>query len=91
MTFIVFGKAACPACHSAKFFLEKNNRSYRYFDIVEDDQALSVLRGLLPQVKTVPQIFTTNDSVTTLQDVLKVNREYVGGFSELQTYFKDNE
>jgi glutaredoxin len=89
--FVVFGKAGCPACHSAKHYLSSKNKQHIYFDLEVESNSILVLRGLLPQVKTVPQIFIVEENVTTLEQLLKVSCVPVGGFTDLQKYLEDVE
>lgn len=83
MMFVVFGKSSCPACVRAKLHLEKSQNDFLYFDIEETPNALSVLRGLVPDVKTVPQIFLLENSIESVEQMINAKYQYVGGFNDL--------
>jgi ribonucleoside-diphosphate reductase alpha chain len=71
---IVYGKPGCPYCESAKRLLEAKGMDYEYIDLVEAGKTAAEVTGR-PDVRTVPQIY--------------VEGKYVGGFTDLQAYFKD--
>lgn len=72
MSAVVYGKTNCSYCDKAIKLLNYNKIEYQYLDIHRGDGILDQLRGLLPAVKTVPQIW--------------VDDVYVGGYDDLVAY-----
>lgn len=78
MNFTIYGKPTCGYCTKAKQLLDGHNRSYTYLEVggqVTKEQ-LEVLVG--EPVKTVPQIFVSDDGIS----------RYIGGYTELVEYIK---
>jgi len=77
-TFIVYGKNNCTFCEKAKALLTSKNEQFEYLTL-DKDYTREELLELVPDAKTVPQIW------------LDVNDEtvYIGGYTELENYFKD--
>jgi glutaredoxin 3 len=70
---VIYTKKSCTYCEEAKSLLELKNIEYRELDVTRPD-ILDQLRDLVPEVKTVPQIF--------------IEGTYIGGFRELVDHFK---
>jgi glutaredoxin len=77
-TFIVYGKNNCSYCEKAKSLLTAKNEQFEYLTLDKDYTKTDLLE-LVPDVKTVPQIW------------LHVNDEtlYIGGYTDLVRHFKD--
>ena len=67
---IIYGKPSCVFCEAAKQLCMNHGISYVYKDVSETTN-LDELRLTLPNIKTVPQVFT--------EDGL-----HLGGFSEFK-------
>lgn len=79
MSFTIYGKPTCGYCTKAKQLLDEYNRTYIYREVggqVTKEQ-LEVLVGA--PVKTVPQIFVSEDGIS----------RYIGGYTELVEYLKN--
>ena len=72
----IYTKDACPFCISAKQLLEMRGVSYEEINIEHDVNGRQMLFEVLPQARSVPQIF--------------IDDQYVGGFRQLQERF-DND
>jgi len=72
---VVYGrdKPFCTYCNQAKNLLTSHNISFSYIRVGEDI-TVENLQTMIPGAKTVPQIF--------FNDIL------IGGFKELQEFFK---
>jgi glutaredoxin 1 len=73
MSYTVYGKANCTYCESAVLLLKNEKLPFRYLT-VEDQSVLAELKKLVPNVKTVPQIF--------------LGEELIGGFEEFKKHLK---
>ncbi len=69
---IVYSKKPCPYCEQAKSLLTKKGYEYKELDVLRPD-VLDQLRELVPEVKTVPQIF--------------IDGKHIGGYTDLVAYF----
>lgn len=72
MNAVIYTKTTCPFCVSAKQLLEMRGITYTEINI-EDTENRKMLMEVVPNAKTVPQIFIDN--------------EYVGGFAQLKERF----
>ena len=76
--FTVFGRPGCGFCVRAKQILEQKELPFRYIDIHEEGISQEDLEKTVGKpVRTVPQVFHGKD--------------YIGGFTELETYLKEQE
>ena len=71
MTAIVWSKDACPYCVQAKALLTQQGITYEERNITHGTWTKEQLLEAVPTARTLPQIF--------------LNKEYVGGFTELRT------
>jgi glutaredoxin len=80
MKFYLYGRTnpPCPFCKNAKQLLDSKGSDYVYIDIGKDIQ-LSEFSEMFPDQRTVPLIIVEKDG----------EREKVGGFTELDQYFKN--
>jgi glutaredoxin-related protein len=76
---IIYSKDNCPYCVKAKNMLNIKGIPYEEL-VLGRDYTKEELLELLPNVKTVPQIFLE-----------RTEREYVGGCDDLEKRFKPNE
>ena len=78
---ILFGKESCKFCKYSKNYLDSLGLKYQYLDIEEDEKNKEFMYMLKPEEapNTVPQIFVAYGDNT---------KDYIGGFSELITFFK---
>jgi len=72
---IVFGRPGCFYCDEAKKLNNVNQIKYEWKDVSEGDTKQELL-ALVPNAKTVPQIF--------------VNGKHIGGFTEYEIYVSEN-
>lgn len=70
----IYGRDNCSFCVKAKELASFYNLRYEWYDITEP-RILENLKNLLPEVKTVPQIFR--------------GEIYVGGYTEFAQYIED--
>ena len=68
----VYSSPGCTYCTQAYRLLEQNDKDYISYDIVEDEDALQLMRD--NGFRTVPQIFC--------------NGVYIGGFTDLAEHLK---
>lgn len=73
----MYSKSGCMWCEALNAFLVKRGVSFTEIKVDADIENLQELRRLLPEVKTVPQLF--------------VDGFYVGGYNDAVEYFKDKE
>lgn len=73
MKVVIYSKEKCSYCEQAKSLLTEKNIYYKELDISRPD-VLDQLKELVPEVKTVPQIF--------------IDGAHVGGYIELVAYLK---
>lgn len=71
-TAVVWGQTTCSACKTAKKLLEENNYTVDYREIDNGPWTKKDLFDILPDVRSVPQIF--------------VNEQHVGGLGGLELY-----
>ena len=74
MKAVVWSKPGCPQCVSAKQLLKTKGIEYEEKNIAEGYKIQDLLE-LVPNAKTMPQIW--------------LNEEHVGGFSDLQKKLSD--
>lgn len=72
--YVVYGRPGCAFCTKALDLLDKHEIEYEYRDVNEPDH-MYALKQLLPNVKTIPQVFTI--------------ASHIGGFDELQKELSD--
>ena len=70
---IIYGKEKCPYCEWAKDLATKLGAEFEYKD-VHTGNNLAELKSLVPDVKTVPQIF--------------IDDKLIGGYTEYLEYTK---
>ena len=75
MSVVIYGKSGCVHCDDAKDLTEKNGLQFEWKDVTVGNTKNELLL-LVPDAKTVPQIF--------------VNGKHVGGFTEYKEYSKSN-
>lgn len=73
---VVFTLPSCKFCKSAKELLNKKNLKFEELEVISDSlnmaKMMKVVKGRVHPI-TMPQIF--------------IDGKYIGGFSELETYF----
>lgn len=72
---IVWSKENCPYCVQAKRLLEGSNIQFEERKI-GDGWTKEQLLDMVPEARTVPQIF--------------LNGRYVGGYDDLRRYYEDH-
>lgn len=72
---MIYGRENCLYCSKAKELSEANGIPFDWVDVTEGDRKQELL-ALVPNAKTVPQIF--------------VNGVHVGGFTEYEEYVTEN-
>ena len=70
---VIYTKKSCSYCEEAKSLLELKNIEYRELEVTRPE-VLDQLLELVPEAKTVPQIF--------------IEGTYIGGYTELVEYLK---
>lgn len=73
---LIYSKDDCSFCDKAKTLLKDNNYSYREKNIADPDVRQELLT-ILPDVKTVPQIF--------------IDSKHIGGYTDLEKYFGEQQ
>jgi len=73
MNFIVVGRRNCSFCDKSKELIRNKGATASYYSIEESRWLLDLFRKA--DIKTVPQIWT-------------INGEYIGGYTQLETYMK---
>lgn len=76
MTAIIWSKDLCPYCREAKNLLKSSGIVFEERNISGPDWTKEQLFEVLPDVKTVPQIF--------------LHGTYVGDYSALLKYYEDH-
>ena len=76
--FIIMGKSDCQYCTKAKDLLTQKGLEFSYMNLGEDYTREELLEAV-PEAKSVPQIFMMEETTTT----------YIGGFNELDKFFKN--
>jgi glutaredoxin len=77
----IYGKTNCTWCKDAKKLAEQYNLKYEYIDVSYAD-AMKELKELLPDVKTVPQIWWHGNYIGGYQDFVQEIENTLGGFTE---------
>ena len=75
MKIVIYTQDSCEFCEESKKEFEKRGWRYTVYNIKEKDNKKSLLE-LLPNVKTVPQIWIEN--------------KHIGGYNELMTWIEDD-
>lgn len=71
----IFGADWCIACKRAKTLAKEKNVEFEFYDISEDPEALTKLKGYIGhEPKTIPQIFNEDG--------------HIGGYDELKILLK---
>lgn len=71
---IIYGKPSCGFCTKAKNFCTDRQLEFTYKD-VQNESFMTELKGQLPDVRSVPQIF--------------INEDHIGGYTDLVSYVED--
>ena len=74
MKIVIYTQDLCEFCEASKKEFEKRGWDYTSHNVKHEDNKKALLE-LLPNVKTVPQIW--------------INDEYIGGYYELMTWIED--
>ena len=74
MKIVIYTQDLCEFCDSAKKEFEKRSWYYIVHNVKHEDNKKALLE-LLPNAKTVPQIW--------------IDDEYIGGYYELMTWIED--
>ena len=74
MKIVVYTKANCPNCVSAKQLLQAKGLAYREIPIDLQPEEFEYLVSMPPQARQMPQIF--------------INDERIGGFAGLREWIK---
>jgi glutaredoxin 3 len=74
MNIVIYSKANCPNCTTAKRLLDSKGIGYEEFDVGVPENALGLL-AVYPHAKQMPQIF--------------INNQRVGGLAGLQAALKE--
>ena len=77
MTAVIWSKDQCPQCTQAKNLLLMKNITFEERNLSDGGWTKEQLLEEVPTARSVPQI--------------KIDGQYVGGFSELQNYLKGKE
>ena len=76
--YVVYGKENCKFCEQAKALLTNRGEEFTYLTLGRDYTREELLEAV-PEAKSVPQIFMMEETTTT----------YIGGFNELDKFFKN--
>jgi glutaredoxin len=77
----IYGKVNCAWCRDAKKLAESYSLEYEYVDVGYTD-GLRELQSLLPEAKTVPQIWWHGRHVGGYQEFAQEVENTLGGFAE---------
>lgn len=69
---IIWSKVGCPACRKAKLFFIEKGMNYEE-RIIGEKYSYEDFQEMVPNAKTVPQIF--------------IDDKHIGGWSDLQEYY----
>lgn len=75
MNIVIYSKANCPNCVSAKALLKSKGLGYEEIDVEQRPVMLGVLQKTFPEARQMPQIF--------------INGQRVGGLAGLQAALKE--
>lgn len=75
MKIVVYTKANCPNCVSAKQLLQAKGLEYLEVDVEKIPATMELLQRQFPEVRQMPQIF--------------INDVRIGGLAGLQAYLPD--
>lgn len=78
MRYIIYGHHQCPWCDKAKDLLDTKGLSYRYINILTNDEARADITRM--GHRTVPQVF--------LEETKGVDKKHIGGFEKLKEYLE---
>lgn len=67
---VLWTKNNCPGCRTAKAFLDKLNLKYELRNI-DEDYTVADLRKVLPDAKSVPQVFVNDKYFGNLIELLR--------------------
>jgi len=73
VVFEIYGTDNCVFCDKAKILLAMYEKEYKFIDVAESDDITAAFFKRFPDVKTVPQI-TSSDG------------QWIGGYSELKKW-----
>lgn len=74
MNIVLYSKANCPNCTTAKQLLKSKGLEYNETDVGKDEEAMRLLVNAHPEARQLPQIF--------------INNQRVGGLAGLQAALK---
>jgi glutaredoxin len=77
----IYGKVNCSWCRDAKDLVERYSLPYEYIDVGYTD-GMKELKNLLPDVKTVPQIWWHDKHIGGYQEFVKEVENTIGGYGE---------
>lgn len=69
MNIVIWSKTNCPQCEQAKLYVKSKELTYEE-RLLGDEWTVEQLREVVPNAKSVPQVF--------------IDDEYVGGLKELK-------
>ena len=77
MKIVLYSKANCPNCTTAKQLLKSKGLEYNETDVGKDEEAMRLLVNAHPEARQLPQIFINNQRVGGLAG-LQAALEQVG-------------
>jgi glutaredoxin 3 len=78
---VIYGNELCSYCRRAKRLAEDYNIQYEWRD-TDNDQVLNELKRMLPEAKTIPQIWWNGKHVGGYDDFKTEIGNTRGGFGE---------
>lgn len=77
----IYGHQRCGYCRKAKKLAEQYNLKYEWRDTDEGDN-LNQLKAILPNAKTVPQIWWNESHIGGYEDFATEVQNTLGGYGE---------
>jgi glutaredoxin len=77
----IYGKVNCSWCRDAKNLAEHYSLKYEYIDVGYTD-GMKELKEILPDAKTVPQIWWHGRHVGGYQEFVREIESTLGGYTE---------
>jgi glutaredoxin len=78
---VIYGNEACVYCRKAKRLAEQYELRYEWKD-TDSDFILNELKTMLPNVKTIPQIWWNGNHIGGYEDFATAVNNTIGGYGE---------
>jgi len=78
---VIYGHQRCGYCRKAKKLAEQYNLQFEWID-TDEDQNLNELKSLLPNAKTVPQIWWNGNHIGGYDEFSAEVQNTIGGYGK---------